>query len=86
MPMRESTKEQSDIKPKSGLRIGYVRVSTDDQNLDHQRDALYAAGCSQIYEEKISGRHKNRPELDHCLRALRCGDTLVVQRLDRLGR
>jgi hypothetical protein len=52
-----------------GLRIGYVRVSTDDQSLDHQLDALRAAGCSQVYEEKISGSHAKRPELDHALRA-----------------
>ena len=69
-----------------GLKIGYARVSTDDQNLDQQRDALHAAGCAQVYEEKASGSHASRPELDHALKALRSGDTLVVQRLDRLGR
>jgi DNA invertase Pin-like site-specific DNA recombinase len=67
-------------------RIGYARVSTDDQNLDLQRDALERANCRLIYEEKISGKTTDRPELDHCLRALRDGDTLVVWRLDRLGR
>ncbi len=67
-------------------RIGYARVSTDDQNLDLQRDALERAGCQSIYEEKISGKSADRPELEHCLRALRDGDTLVVWRLDRLGR
>ena len=69
-----------------GKRIGYARVSTDDQNLDLQRDALSLAGCSDIYEETISGKSASRPELDHCLKALRSADTLVVWRLDRLGR
>ena len=67
-------------------RIGYARVSTDDQNLDLQRDSLERAGCVTIYEEKVSGKSADRPELEHCLRALRDGDTLVVWRLDRLGR
>jgi DNA invertase Pin-like site-specific DNA recombinase len=61
-------------------------VSTDDQNLDLQRDALALAGCSVVYEESISGKSADRPELGHCLKALRSGDTLVVWRLDRLGR
>ncbi len=70
-----------------GLLIGYARVSTVDQNLDLQRDALQRAGCGQIYEDKASGRAKsNRPELGAALRALRAGDTLVVWRLDRLAR
>ncbi|WP_445261732.1 MULTISPECIES: recombinase family protein [Pseudomonas aeruginosa group] len=67
-------------------RIGYARVSTDDQNLDLQRDALHLAGVQSIYEETASGKTAGRPELDHCLKALRAGDTLVVWRLDRLGR
>lgn len=66
--------------------IGYARVSTEDQNLDLQCDALMLAGCQSIYEEKISGKSKDRPELLNCLKALREGDTLVVWRLDRLGR
>lgn len=69
-----------------GKRIGYARVSTDDQNLDLQRDALALAGCSTAYEETMSGKSADRPELRHCLKALRSGDTLVVWRLDRLGR
>ena len=69
-----------------GKRIGYARVSTDDQNLDLQRDVLTLAGCSVIYEETMSGKSANRPELVHCLKALRTGDTLIVWRLDRLGR
>jgi DNA invertase Pin-like site-specific DNA recombinase len=67
-------------------KIGYARVSTDDQNLDLQRDALSKAGCIQLYEEKASGKSAARPELEHCLRALRAGDILTVWRLDRLGR
>lgn len=67
-------------------RIGYARVSTDDQNLDLQRDALLKAGCSVIYEEAASGKSAARPELEQCRKALRAGDTLVVWRLDRLGR
>lgn len=67
-------------------RIGYARVSTDDQNLDLQRDALRLAGVESIYEEAASGKTAARHELDHCLKALRAGDSLVVWRLDRLGR
>lgn len=67
-------------------RIGYARVSTDDQHLDLQRDALQQAGCCVIYEEAASGKNTTRPELEQCRKALRAGDTLVVWRLDRLGR
>ncbi len=69
--------------------IGYARVSTHEQNLDLQLDALKQAGAEQIYTEQASGKSStksDRPELDHCLRALRAGDTLIVWRLDRLGR
>jgi len=69
--------------------IGYARVSTHEQNLDLQIDALKAVGCDLIYTEHASGKSAAqtlRPELDHCLRALRSGDTLAVWRLDRLGR
>jgi DNA invertase Pin-like site-specific DNA recombinase len=69
-----------------GIKIGYARVSTIDQTLDLQTDALKAGGCVQVYEEKASGKQKDRPELAHALKALREGDTLVVWRLDRLGR
>jgi len=69
-----------------GKRIGYARVSTDDQNLNLQRDALTRSGCSTIYEETASGKSSQRPELEHCRKAVRSGDTLVVWRLDRLGR
>ncbi len=70
------------------MLIGYARVSTEDQNLDLQRDALKKAGVDpgQIYEEHVSGAKAKRPELTACLRTLREDDTLVIWRLDRLGR
>jgi DNA invertase Pin-like site-specific DNA recombinase len=68
------------------MRIGYARVSTDDQTLDLQRDALKRAKCKEVYEEHASGKNTARPELEACLKSLRDGDTLVVWRLDRLGR
>lgn len=68
------------------MRVGYARVSTLDQNLDMQVDALEKAGCDRIYTEKMSGKKDDRPELQRCLDTLRDGDTLVVYKLDRLGR
>lgn len=68
------------------MLIGYARVSTDDQHLDNQRIALRAAGCQRIYEEKISGAKRERPELTRLLDHLRDGDVLVATRLDRLAR
>ncbi len=66
--------------------IGYARVSTTEQDTALQLDNLRQANCEKIYQESISGISKIRPELDQCLDTLRAGDTLVVWRLDRLGR
>jgi DNA invertase Pin-like site-specific DNA recombinase len=69
------------------MLIGYARVSTADQNSDLQIDALKNAGCDRVFvDEGVSGSTKSRPELDKCLEHLRTGDSLVVWRLDRLGR
>ncbi|MHA7167917.1 recombinase family protein [Arthrobacter bambusae] len=66
--------------------VGYARVSTADQKLDLQIDALKAVGCIEIFSDKVSGASTSRPELDACLRYLRRGEVLVVYKLDRLGR
>ena len=68
------------------MQIGYARVSTTDQTLSLQRDALTAAHCSPIYTDTMSGTKDRRPGLEQALSHLRAGDTLVVWRLDRLGR
>jgi DNA invertase Pin-like site-specific DNA recombinase len=68
------------------MLVGYARVSTQDQNLDLQRDALTKIGCQKIFEDKISGTRAERPGLAKALEILRQGDTLVVWKLDRLGR
>lgn len=66
--------------------VGYARVSTQDQSLGLQNDALRIAGCEEIFSEKITGKQRERPELQNCLRMLRKGDVLVVWKLDRLAR
>lgn len=69
------------------MKIGYARVSSGEQNLDLQRDALTAAGCDMIHEDEgVSGVARRRPGLDQALAAMKRGDTLVTWRLDRLGR
>lgn len=68
------------------MLIGYARVSTQDQNLDLQIEALTKSGCQRIFDDKISGSRAERPGLSKALEMLREGDTLVVWKLDRLGR
>jgi len=66
--------------------IGYSRVSTQDQNPEYQVDALEKAGCEQIFQEKVTGKLRERLELSQCLRMLRTWDTMIVWKLDRLAR
>ena len=68
------------------MKIGYARVSTDDQNLSLQLDDLAAARCDQVFQDEMSGATAQRPGLDAALAALQPGDVLTVWRLDRLGR
>lgn len=68
------------------MKIGYARVSTDDQTTDLQKDALTKAGCEKTFTDTASGSKTDRPELARCMEQLRGGDTLVVWKLDRLGR
>jgi len=68
------------------MKIGYCRISSNDQTLNLQKDALKKARCEKIFSDTASGASSSRPGLDQCLDQLRKGDTLVVWRLDRLGR
>lgn len=68
------------------MYIGYARVSTEDQNLDIQLHALKQAGCKKFFQEKLSGTHRQRPELEKMIEQLREGDTVVIWKLDRLAR
>jgi DNA invertase Pin-like site-specific DNA recombinase len=68
------------------MKLGYARVSTEDQRLDAQRVRLYEAGCGRLYEEKISGAARQRRELERLFQEMRVDDILVVTRLDRLAR
>jgi DNA invertase Pin-like site-specific DNA recombinase len=74
------------VHPLAGQRVGYARISSVSQNLDGQTDALRVAGCEKVFADTASGKLAERPELSLCLGYLRAGDTLVVWRLDRLGR
>ena len=68
------------------MLIGYARVSTQDQNLELQTEALIKIGCTKVFKDKISGSRAERPGLAKAQEALPEGDTLVVWKLDRLGR
>ena len=68
------------------MKIGYARVSTKEQSLDLQQDALEKEGCEKIYSEQISGTKSDRPKLTEMINQLRQGDVIVVWKLDRLGR
>jgi len=68
------------------MKIGYCRVSTEDQNPDLQLDALKSAGCERIFTDTTSGAITKRPNLQRCIKDLTNGDTLIVWKLDRLGR
>ena len=69
-----------------GEIIGYARVSSREQNLEIQLEKLRAAGCQEIFQEKVSGTTANRPKLKECLRYVRKGDTLTITKIDRLAR
>lgn len=68
------------------MKVGYARVSTADQHLDMQNDALKKAGCEELYQDVVSGAKAKRPGLDSLLEYVREGDIVVVWKLDRLGR
>jgi DNA invertase Pin-like site-specific DNA recombinase len=68
------------------MLIGYARVPTEDQDLTLQRAALKDVGCKRVYEEKVTGAKRDRPQLVRMLDQLRAGDVVVVSRLDRLAR
>ena len=68
------------------MKYGYARVSTEDQNPAMQPPALKKAGCKIVFKDEVTGAHVNRPALTRCLKKLETGDTLIVWKLDRLGR
>jgi len=68
------------------MKYGYARVSTEDQNPAMQFAALKRAGCKTVFKDEVTGAHVKRPALTRCLKKLETGDTLIVWKLDRLGR
>lgn len=68
------------------MKIGYIRVSTADQNPERQRTELEAVGVEEIYEDRVSGKNLDRPQLQEMLAFIRKGDTIIVHSLDRLSR
>lgn len=87
MPVQNRHYDVSSSKAERSRRIGYARVSTDDQHLDLQINALNEANCDHIFTDQgISGKVSNRPGLKKVMASLKNGDTLIVWRLDRLGR
>ena len=68
------------------MKIGYIRVSTADQNPERQRIELEAVGVEEIYEDRVSGKNLDRPQLQEMLAFIRKGDTIIVHSLDRLSR
>lgn len=68
------------------MRFGYARVSTSEQNLDLQLDALKRAGCDRVFQDVITGKSRKRPGLDKLMADIKSGDTVVIWRVDRLGR
>jgi DNA invertase Pin-like site-specific DNA recombinase len=86
VPENQCRQVEYDPSKPASRRIGYARVSTKDQNLDLQIDALTKAGCDIIFEENVSGSKSDRPELQKALDILKDGDVLVFYKLDRLSR
>jgi DNA invertase Pin-like site-specific DNA recombinase len=83
---RKRKEFRDDFRNGFPMLIGYARVSTDDQDLTQQRAALQATGCLRIYEEKVSGAKRDRPQLARLIDQLRADDVVTVTRLDRLAR
>jgi DNA invertase Pin-like site-specific DNA recombinase len=85
-PLKTVTMKASYHDRRSAVLIGYARVSTQDQNLELQREALTKAGCKKVFEDEVSDTRADRTGLAKAQEILREGDTLVVWKLDRLGR
>jgi DNA invertase Pin-like site-specific DNA recombinase len=86
MCIRDSVGSEMCIRDRCGMITGYARLSTDDQNLDGQLDALKASGAEKVFADKITGTARSRPELDRLLDQLRQGDVITVTKYDRLAR